>query len=110
MVRGAGSVAVSARPTFSISCGCLLPKPWQFFGSTPLAFQSFWKSWSPNRIGPDNLQVLLVPWINKENEEVTLKTINKSQSRVVMGHLELKGFKVNEYVIMEHGFDYKPFS
>ena len=58
----------------------------------------------------DNLQVLLVPWINKENEEVTLKTINKSQSRVVMGHLELKGFKVNEYVIMEHGFDYKPFS
>ena len=58
----------------------------------------------------DNLNVLLVPWINKENEEVTLKTINKSQSRVVMGHLELKGFKVNEYVIMEHGFDYKPFS
>ena len=58
----------------------------------------------------DNLNVLLVPWINKENEEVTLKTIKKSQSRVVMGHLELKGFKVNEYVIMEHGFDYKPFS
>jgi len=58
----------------------------------------------------DNLSVLLVPWINKENEEVTLKTIKKSQSRVVMGHLELKGFKVNDYVIMEHGFDYKPFS
>ena len=58
----------------------------------------------------DNLNVLLVPWINKENEEATLKTIKKSRSRVVMGHLELKGFKVNEYVIMEHGFDYKPFS
>ena len=57
----------------------------------------------------DNLSILLVPWINKENEEQTLSMIKKSNSPVCMGHLELKGFKVNEYVIMEHGFDYKPF-
>ena len=57
----------------------------------------------------DNLSILLVPWINKENEEQTLSMIQKSNSPVCMGHLELKGFKVNEYVIMEHGFDYKPF-
>ena len=57
----------------------------------------------------DNLSILLVPWINKENEAQTLSMIKKSNSPVCMGHLELKGFKVNEYVIMEHGFDYKPF-
>ena len=63
----------------------------------------------PTEIKLDKLGVLLVPWINQENEEQTLKAIKKSKSRVVMGHLELQGFKVNEYVIMDHGFDYSPF-
>ena len=56
-----------------------------------------------------DLGVLLVPWICPENEERTLKSLKKSKSKVVMGHLELQGFKVNEYVVMDHGFDYSPF-
>ena len=55
------------------------------------------------------LSVLLVPWINQENKDMTLAMINKSKSPVCMGHLELQGFKVNEHVIMDHGFDIKPF-
>ncbi len=56
----------------------------------------------------DNLNILLIPWINPENEKRTLKAIQKSNSPCVMGHLELQGFKVNEYVIMDHGLDYSP--
>ena len=56
-----------------------------------------------------DLSVLLVPWINQENKDMTLAMINKSKSPVCMGHLELQGFKVNEYVVMDHGFDIKPF-
>ena len=52
-----------------------------------------------------NLSVLLVPWINQENMEMTLAMINKSQSPVCMGHFELKGFKVNDYVVMDHGME-----
>ena len=52
-----------------------------------------------------DLIVLLVPWINQENKDMTLAMINKSKSPVCMGHLELQGFKVNEYVVMDHGFD-----
>ena len=56
-----------------------------------------------------NLSVLLVPWINQENKDRTLAMINKTSSPVCMGHLELQGFKVNEHVVMDHGFDIKPF-
>mgnify|MGYP003949552643 CR=1 FL=1 len=63
----------------------------------------------PTEIKLGELGVLLIPWINAENEKETLKALTKSKSPCVMGHLELQGFKVNEYVVMDHGFDYSPF-
>ena len=33
----------------------------------------------------DNLNILLIPWINSENEEMTLQAIDKSKSKVAMG-------------------------
>ena len=57
----------------------------------------------------DNLGVLLVPWINSENEEHTIKCLKKSKCPVVMGHLELNGFIVTQQVVMDHGFDIKYF-
>ena len=57
----------------------------------------------------DNLGVLLVPWINSENEEHTIKCLKKSKCPVVMGHLELNGFIVTQQVVMDHGFDMKYF-
>ena len=58
----------------------------------------------------DNLSILLVPWINPENEKKTMAMIEQSRSPVVMGHLELHGFKVNDYVVMEHGTNTDPFA
>ena len=52
----------------------------------------------------DNLDVLFIPWINQENEETTLKKIQDSTCDCAMGHLELRGFRVNQQVVMEHGF------
>ena len=37
--------------------------------------------------------ILLVPWINKENEEMSVAMINKSRAPICMGHLELNGFR-----------------
>ena len=51
----------------------------------------------------DNLNILIVPWINSENEERTFKALKNSQSRVVMGHLELNGFHATQGHIQEHG-------
>ena len=57
----------------------------------------------------DNLSILLVPWINNENEKESLGLIKRSSSPVCMGHLELQGYKVNDYVVMDHGLDDQPF-
>ena len=61
----------------------------------------------------DGLNILFIPWINKENEEQTLKAIKESKSSVAMGHLELAGFRVNNQIVMEHGLSaniFKKFS
>jgi len=57
----------------------------------------------------DNLKVLLVPWICAENEDKTFKKVEKSKSTVVMGHLELNGFQVNQQIVMDHSHDSNPF-
>ena len=63
----------------------------------------------PIEVKLDKLNVLFIPWINQENEENTLKMIQKSSSKCAMGHLELQGFRVNKQLVMEHGLESKVF-
>ena len=58
----------------------------------------------------DQLKVLFVPWINSENEEDTRKAIQKSKSKIVMGHLELNGFRAHRGHVMEDGMNTDMFS
>ena len=53
--------------------------------------------------------ITLVPWINKENEEMSVALINKSRSPICMGHLELNGFRATPGHMMEHGMDWSIF-
>ena len=55
------------------------------------------------------LNILLVPWINKENEEISVALIKKSLAPVCMGHLELNGFRATPGHMMEHGMDWSIF-
>ena len=52
-----------------------------------------------------DLGVLLIPWINNENEGQTLQAIKKSKSPMAMGHLECKGFRIHRGYVMEQGID-----
>lgn len=61
----------------------------------------------PTEIEIDNLKILMLPWINFENEELTQRILNQSQAEIVMGHLELQGFRVNRTLTMEHGMSPK---
>ena len=56
-----------------------------------------------------DLGVLLIPWINNENEGQTLQAIKKSKSPMAMGHLECKGFRIHRGYVMEQGTDVKVF-
>jgi len=63
----------------------------------------------PTEVMLDKLLTLFIPWINQENEESTLKLIQKTTCPCAMGHLELQGFRVNRQIIMEHGLESKLF-
>ena len=63
----------------------------------------------PTEVLLDNLKVLFIPWINQENEKLSLNTIKKTTCRCAMGHLELQGFRVNRQILMEHGLESKLF-
>jgi DNA repair exonuclease SbcCD nuclease subunit len=64
---------------------------------------------NPTEVNIGGLKILFIPWINQENEEKTLKLIEKTTSKCAMGHLELQGFRVNRQLIMEHGLESKLF-
>lgn len=64
---------------------------------------------SPTEVNIGNLDILLLPWINQENEEETFELIKKTNCKVAMGHLELQGFRVNRQLTMESGFNGKLF-
>lgn len=51
----------------------------------------------------DNLPILFIPWINKENEAETIKKIQQTKAKVAMGHLELNGFSPYVGHVMEDG-------
>ena len=57
----------------------------------------------PTEVNVGGLDILFLPWINQENEELSFNTIKKTTCRCAMGHLELQGFRVNRQLIMEHG-------
>ena len=53
----------------------------------------------------EKLKVLFVPWINQENHQNTIKAVQKTTSKVAMGHLELNGFRAHRGHVMEDGMD-----
>jgi len=63
----------------------------------------------PTEVKLGNLKTLFIPWINQENEKLSINSIEKSTCRCAMGHLELQGFRVNRQIIMEHGLESKLF-
>jgi len=59
----------------------------------------------PTEISLDKLKVLLIPWINSENQEKSFGLIKKSNCKVAMGHLELNGFRAHRGHVMDHGHE-----
>ncbi len=52
---------------------------------------------------------LMLPWINKENQEDVFRRLETSEADICCGHLELDGFEVTPGMKMDHGMDPKLF-
>jgi DNA repair exonuclease SbcCD nuclease subunit len=51
------------------------------------------------------MKVLIIPWINKENEEETLELIKSTDAEYAFGHLDIHGFEMDKGQINKHGLD-----
>jgi len=60
---------------------------------------------SPQTINVGGLDILMLPWICSENYQKALDAISKTSAKVVMGHLELNGFRATRGHMMEDGMD-----
>jgi DNA repair exonuclease SbcCD nuclease subunit len=54
-------------------------------------------------------EFVYLPWINKENAQESYNLLKATKSRVVLGHLELAGFRMNKNQMCEHGMGAKIF-
>ena len=51
----------------------------------------------------DGLKITMLPWINSENQESSFNHLKKTDSTVVMGHLEISGFQAIPGHVFEGG-------
>ena len=58
----------------------------------------------------DNTEILLLPWINSANYDLTMNTIADTKAQICFGHLELLGFEMDKGVINHDGQDSAIFS
>jgi hypothetical protein len=47
----------------------------------------------------------MVPWINPENEAETLEMLQTAEADIVMGHLDLNNFAMNDAMVQTNGYD-----
>lgn len=58
---------------------------------------------NPTEVVFDDLPVLFLPWINRENYDASIKAINDTKAPIAFGHLEIKGFQVMRGVASPDG-------
>jgi DNA repair exonuclease SbcCD nuclease subunit len=57
----------------------------------------------PDTVEIDGCEILLMPWITKDNEQNAYYAINNTSASIMMGHLELEGFEFYKGQVSEHG-------
>ena len=56
------------------------------------------------------MQIDLIPWINSENYDETMKFIKNSKSQILFGHLEIDGFAMYKGYVADSGLSRKIFN
>ena len=53
----------------------------------------------------DGTKILMMPWINPENEADSIELLKTAEADVCMGHFDLNGFSMNDAMTQTHGHD-----
>jgi predicted phosphodiesterase len=69
-----------------------------------------WIYTRPKIVNFDGTDILFVPWICEDNEQESLDAIRGAKAELCFGHLEIKGFEMQNGVINDHGLDKSDFA
>lgn len=64
----------------------------------------------PSEVTVGGRKLIYLPWICEQNEEQTVNLLKETDSDVVLGHLEMAGFKTNPTYTANHGRETSEFS
>lgn len=64
----------------------------------------------PQTINVEGLNICIIPWIVKDNEDETFRELENTQAVICMGHLEIEGFEYYKNSVCKHGYSPKIFS
>jgi len=64
---------------------------------------------TPDVTNFDGLNIAFLPWVNKENQEESIKFIKNVAAPIIIGHLELDGYEVMRGIHHQGGMDSKLF-
>ena len=64
---------------------------------------------TPKHVKLGSKKFLMLPWINRENQDEVFGLLETSEAEICCGHLELTGFEVTPGMTMDHGMDPKLF-
>ena len=73
--------------------------------TTPDGQHEPWIYEEPKVVDFDGLNILMLPWINPENEEHSLKTLETAHADILIAHLDLNGYQMTNGVFQTHGYD-----
>lgn len=72
-----------------------------FAGMAPMALRIYWDK--PVELEFDDCKILFCPWICEDNYEESMKMVESTNARVLMGHFEIEGFEMYRGSVCEHG-------
>ena len=64
---------------------------------------------TPDVTNFDGLNIAFLPWVNKENQEESIKFIKNVAAPIIIGHLEFDGYEVMRGIYHQGGMDSKLF-
>lgn len=64
----------------------------------------------PSEVTVGGRKMVYLPWICDQNEEQTVNLLKETDAEVVLGHLEMEGFKTNPTYVANHGRQTSEFS
>lgn len=65
---------------------------------------------NPYELKLGSTNILLVPWITKDNYNTCVQMIKESSAHILMGHLEIQGFEMQKGIVCAHGMNRESFS